>query len=379
MDRKLLILKGDNIRSFDSEQYGEMFNYEIIAQGIEQCIWHVQNAVQCMEDNGIKEILLAADNTKYSLLSLIVMLEAERRNYLDDFKIYILPEYYLDKCRKENVLVESVYIEIDWRKPRLEQFQVHLTDKCNLNCKGCGHYCCIAPDANLMNVEEYIEDIKQIKDKFWGVERLYLLGGEPLLHPRVSVIMEKTRMMFPDSDIRLSTNGLLLPVQDDSFFDTVKKYNIHIEISLYEPTKKLLEESLAKLLKDKGVGETTILQGPRDQFFKKRLLKSNGDPEQAYSNCISSHCHFLRNGHLSVCPVVYLDEIICEKFDLALRFEPDGVDLYDENLNGWQINEILSRPSAACAYCNFQPEYFKWETSSAEKARLEDWVVEFGG
>lgn len=338
--------------------------------------WHAQNVLNCMKANGIKDVLIVADNTRYSIISLMILVEAERINYLKDLKIYILPEYYMEKCKKEVVAVESVYMAIDWKKPRLEQYQVHLTDKCNLNCKGCGHFCCIASDANFIDADEYVNDMKQIKEKFWGVERLYLLGGEPLLHPQVSLLMEKTRAVFPDADIRLSTNGLLLPRQNELFFSTVKKCNIHIEISLYDPTKKLLEDGLAKLLMDKGVWNTTIFQGPRDFFFKQKLLRPNEDLNRAFSNCISNHCHFLRNGHLSVCPGVYLTEILEKKFGLKQQFLPDGIDLYDDSIDGWEINKRLSRPSVACAYCSFQPEFFKWETSSNEKAQLEDWVVE---
>lgn len=381
MNRSLLVMKQWDYTPFDSERYEEIYNYKmpdiegVSSSGIQLCKEHAQEVVNHMENTGVKELVLVADNRLYSILSLYVVLFAEKIGYLEDLKIYILPEYYMDKCKKESVFIESVYEEIDWKKPRLEQYQVHLTDKCNLNCKGCGHYCSIATEANLLDADKYERDIQRIKDKFWGVERLYLLGGEPLLHPDVNAIMEKTRAVFPDSDIRLSTNGLLLPKQGEKFFDAVKQYNVHIEISLYQPTLKLLKEGLEELLKDKGVWETTILQGPRDLFFKQKLLKENKNPEKAFLNCVSNRCYFLRNGYLSVCPGVYLNNIFCEKFGLEQQFEPDGIDLYDDSISGWEINERLSKPSSACAYCSFKPVFFKWEASSAERARLEDWVV----
>lgn len=95
-------------------------------------------------------------------------------------------------------------------------------------------------------------------------------------------------------------------------------------------------------------------------------------------NCTSNRCHFLRNGYLSLCPNVYLNKILTEKFGLEPLFEPDGINLYDDSIDGWKIIDLLSKPSVACSWCSFQPVFFRWETSSAEKARLEDWVVDMG-
>lgn len=257
MVRKLFVMEQCDIQSFNSEEYGEIFSCEIPEIGgdtTQKYVQFAQKVVEYMIECEIKELLIVADNTKYNFLVLGVVMAAKQLNYLDNFRIYILPEFYLVRCKKESIFVESVYMEIDWRKPRLEQYQVHLTDKCNLNCKGCGHFCCITPQDNFIDVEEYVRDMRQLKKKFWGVERLYLLGGEPLLHPEVSVIMEKTRMIFPDADIRLTTNGLLLPKQSEEFYETVKRYNIHLEISLYQPTQKLLSEGLEELLKSRGGG-----------------------------------------------------------------------------------------------------------------------------
>lgn len=59
-------------------------------------------------------------------------------------KVWILPEYNFEI---KELNIENHFIEIkDYNKPRLESFQVHLTDVCNLNCKGCGHFSNIAKE-----------------------------------------------------------------------------------------------------------------------------------------------------------------------------------------------------------------------------------------
>ena len=60
--------------------------------------------------------------------------------------------------------------------------ELHVTDHCNLNCKGCSHYAPIADGfyISLEELEEYYNIIKSRGLIFFSTLRL--MGGEPLLH-----------------------------------------------------------------------------------------------------------------------------------------------------------------------------------------------------
>lgn len=62
----------------------------------------------------------------------------------------------------------------------------HVTDVCNLNCKGCWHF---APLATALNknqradIEEFERDVKRLSELLDGeLAKFSLFGGEPLLH-----------------------------------------------------------------------------------------------------------------------------------------------------------------------------------------------------
>ena len=50
------------------------------------------------------------------------------------------------------------------------------------------------------------------------IEQIYLLGGEPLLHPQVSEFIREARKHFPETRIYVVTNGSLVMRQDDEFW-----------------------------------------------------------------------------------------------------------------------------------------------------------------
>ena len=335
----------------------------------------MRDIVDHMKEHGVKELLFVVDNMQIDMFQSLAVEIAKEKDYFNELKLYFLPEYYIAPCTKDSVMIEDYYLEIDQRKPRLEQFQVHLTDICNLKCKGCGHYCSFTTDPNFLDVEEYRRDIEQIKKRFWEVGRIYLLGGEPLLHPDVCPFLDVTRDVFKDTDIRLTTNGLLLTKQTEAFWDTVRKNHIHIEISIYSPTKEMFAEIEAVLRKN-SVWDTTVLWDNKEEFFKRQLLRPNDNPQAAFQNCGSRSCHFLRNGHLALCPGVYLKEFFCKEFGLERPYIPDGIDLYDKSIDGWSINQTLSKPSVACSYCSCESQSFKWEKNSKEEAKIEDWIVD---
>jgi len=68
-----------------------------------------------------------------------------------------------------------------FRKPELRYVELHLTDHCNLNCKGCGHYCPLAPP-QYADLQQYHSDMRRLRQLFRNVRTIRLMGGEPLLH-----------------------------------------------------------------------------------------------------------------------------------------------------------------------------------------------------
>jgi len=97
---------------------------------------------------------------------------------------------------RENPIAFKFKKSVLRRNPRLQRLVVHLTDHCNLNCKGCTHFSNIAKPA-FADVEQFECEFKQLATIFSEITEIYLLGGEPLLHPRLTEFLRSRAQPFP--------------------------------------------------------------------------------------------------------------------------------------------------------------------------------------
>ena len=178
----------------------------------------------------------------------------------------------------------------------IEYIETHLTHHCNLNCKGCTHYAPLA-EPWFKDIDEYIKEIAQLAqltNRY--IPTIRLLGGEPLLHPQVLDFCYITRQAFPQSDIYLVTNGILLPQQTDEFFDTINKYNIAIYLSDYNLSNHIKQIMYTKL------HPHLVCIGPREVMIKPALeLASTKDSLQVFQECknvFQEWCTNLRDGYI---------------------------------------------------------------------------------
>ena len=61
---------------------------------------------------------------------------------------------------------------------------------------------------------------------------------------------------------------------DDIFWQILNKEHVHIEISLYKPTKEMWGD-IQNLLIEKGVAYDVYVLNGREQFFKLKILEEN--------------------------------------------------------------------------------------------------------
>ncbi len=79
---------------------------------------------------------------------------------------------------------------------KLLRFNVDIVKHCNLNCVGCGHFSPLA-SIEFLSPIEFEMDCKRLAFLTEGIiERIELMGGEPLLHPRILDFMQISRHYF---------------------------------------------------------------------------------------------------------------------------------------------------------------------------------------
>ena len=110
------------------------------------------------------------------------------------------------------------------KNPKLLNFQIELTSKCNERCI----HCYIPHEDKLYNIDDnlYFQTIKQLKDI--GIISISLSGGEPMLHPNFLEFLKYAQ----DSDfyVKVFTNLTLL---NEEIIKQMKNNRTSVYVSLY--------------------------------------------------------------------------------------------------------------------------------------------------
>lgn len=258
-------------------------------------------------------------------------------------------------------------------KPTLPYYEIPITDRCNLNCKGCLFGCNAEAKAEHIPMEEVIRDVKRMSELFCNIPWIRILGGEPLLHPDIVEIMREVRACNLYSDIDVCTNGLMIPKMPEIFFECIKEENISLHISGYPPTYKMykqIEEKLQKYRIDAATLE-------REEFFKFYTLDATNDKNVSYQKCFTAACREVYKGRISNCSgVIAFEKMNCQ-FGTEYKMIPgeDYIEIHDEKLTGWDIMDVLDRPTNACKYCDLENmQRFEWSTEGKNLC-IEDYIV----
>jgi len=250
-------------------------------------------------------------------------------------------------------------------RPHLRYLETALTDHCNLNCGGCGHLAPLAPPW-FANVAQYEKDMRQLAHYFANIDRIRLMGGEPLLHPEVTTLLVCTRRWFPRSNIRLVTNGILLKEMNCDFWQFCRNHGIGIDVTIYPPTARKAED-IANLVKDNGL---EVIVTNMTHFFAHRNLKGDSDPTRAMAECRKNfYCPYLLEGRLYICSLPALAHYFNAKFNTDIP-HTGYVDIYSDHLTGRRILRFLDKPADVCRYCSYDVRKYEWSFS---KKSIQEW------
>jgi MoaA/NifB/PqqE/SkfB family radical SAM enzyme len=263
-----------------------------------------------------------------------------------------------------------------WKSKRFLQIGVHITEHCNLNCAYCSHFSPLA-DEIFLDTDSFERDCAQLAKISPKLANLGLLGGEPLLHPKLIDFFEIARRYFKTSVIQLITNGTLLSKQPDSFWITCHKYKICITISDY-PLNIDIKTIREKCRKYRICIVYTLTSREKENRMSHMALDLNGgqDPETSYVSCAvgkSLACLCLRDGKIYPCPTVAYILFFNKYFNKDLKVsEKDYVDIY-KITDKKSVFDSLGKPFPFCRYCNpsAMQDGLKWRVS---KKDISEWT-----
>ncbi len=266
----------------------------------------------------------------------------------------------------------------------INHFEVHINEHCNLDCKYCNHYSCIA-QKEFYNLDEFKRDIKRMSFVFEErLADLHLLGGEPLLNPDINKYIKIARDSFSATRISVITNAILLDDMDKSFWKTLNENNVNIIPSLYPI--KINWKSILDKAKKYSVGIYTYhdckvkltlenIENNRILTFFKLNLKEEGYKDIADDfNCgVKYVCPNMQNGKLYPCARIAYVRHLNKKFNTNFKITKDDyIDLYKVR-NFAEVKQlILNTKNPFCKYCKHNVKSVKWENSKEHS--LSEWT-----
>lgn len=330
----------------DSNIHGEKYGYTIldILDTQEKIFPEAVIVIAMANASNALEIARRLENKGYLKIYLYLN---KRKTFINDF---------IDgECIPLNHLEDMI----------LPSIELHTVDFCNLNCKGCAHFSPLfekkIPDFNIR-----IRDLFLLKELFCRILMVSLLGGEPLLNPELHQYLIEARKYFPNEEIQIITNGILLLKVDDKLLKIISENRITVVISEYEPTHKIIakiEERLQKFQIDYSVRE----MGIKERFNRPLSIVANS---RYNKKCISEGCTAICDGKIARCPTLLYINKFNEKFGQTL---PDyGIlDLMDYK-DGQTLLNKLKEKVPLCKYCI--DNEIKWEVCG-KTIKIEDFAA----
>lgn len=251
--------------------------------------------------------------------------------------------------------------------------ETHLVDHCNLKCKGCSHFAPLVNGKVFADIEVFKRDFYRLKQLFEHIYEIRLMGGEPLLHPELMTFSKFIRDLYPNTNISIYTNGILLLKMQDEFWKTCSENNILVKITYYPIDLNVAE--IKRIAKENKVR----IKVPKQvkHFFKHFNINGNSDPKDSFLNCqLMFQTPQLRDGKLFPCFFPAYVHIFSQYFNKPLYASKDDYINIFGNANSADIIKFLNRPIPMCRWCVARRSYTKWAISRQD---INEWIGDEAG
>jgi organic radical activating enzyme len=258
-------------------------------------------------------------------------------------------------------------------KPTLPFLETMITQACNISCTGCTNYSDLKHDGYVtwaQGQEELSAWLERVDIPDFGI-----MGGEPLLNPECKQWIQGVRDLMPSSQIRFTTNGLLL-TEDlrtiDTLYDVgncVIKITVHVD----DPRLETVIDSVRKRyawtpVREFGIdrwtaGNNVRFQINRPRAFYKTFIGSYADmrphasdPVAAFDMCIQQTCPLLYQGKIYKCSSSGLLDGVLSRRQYPNRAQWEkylikGLSVTDSNQALDSFIDNFGKPNAVCAMC----------------------------
>jgi hypothetical protein len=247
----------------------------------------------------------------------------------------------------------------------IKSLQIHIANACNLSCASCSHY---ANQGHKGNVP--VADADRWMSLWAGrvnPRDFSILGGEPTIHPELSTFVRLARRHFPQSEVRVITNGFMLDRHPDLPVALQEIGNARLDISIHHGSWQYGVMLGSQMQLAQQWARQYGIQVNIKESFKTWRIQYKGygsemqpfedhDPKASWDQCQAKHCFQLLDGDIWKCPpLAYLPMQhakyhLSEKWAHYLTYEPLHPDCSDEAMRAF----FLTEEESYCAMCPAQ-------------------------
>lgn len=282
----------------------------------------------------------------------------------------------------QNVKVLWKTILIDPRGYHLPFLEWMVTTSCDLACPGCDRF--IDYD------HPWHEDFEEMKSNMtaWSKrldpDNFTIIGGEPLIHPKIYDILKHSRQCFDHARIEVYSNGFFLPKRKDLLEILIDIQPAKLSITLHNQQETVrnkvqsnIETHIIRDLDWETIGhgiwryqdvELEITDPTQGGWYDYRqningVLKpwTDEDPESSYKHCSANIYPIIYKNRLYKCPPISMLETHANKYGLTddkdwetyLKYKGLDVECSEYELQGFVHN--IFEPHPICAMCPANP------------------------
>lgn len=301
-------------------------------------VYSYEKGIQLYKDGVVDGFLVLSSSKPYLNRKIVTRLSLKGVSIED---IYYVEEKFF--TTRNNISICSFMDRRD-----LDYIECQIVDFCNLNCLSCLHYSPLVKKREFPDKDRVLKGFVLLKKYYQNVMNIRIMGGEPLLNPDLAWYCNELRQLFPDSNIAVVTNGLLLQQLSADILEVFRNNRIIIDISYYPVLASQIDD-IHHMLEQQGIEHK--ISKLITYFRKIGDFQSNGnDPKYIHDNCPSRYSTCLKYSMISSCFLPFVTEYLNEYYALQLP-ENEGIDLERESLITREINSFLDSELQRCAYC----------------------------
>lgn len=234
----------------------------------------------------------------------------------------------------------------------LGEFNVIVTDLCNLKCDMCLARCPDVKDGIFYPIDELIDSFEKFLDQIHCLYKIIICGGEPLMHPELHELIQFCITKNKIKRIEVLTNATIIPKRE--LLNVLSNEKVRLVLDDYELSCQKIKE-IMDVCKSEGVNcQVKKLEYWHDLTLMEKQ-KNDGDVElsELYRECTESQNFTLVDNKIVNCYRAYVDrqcgewpETICDYYIDLKKYERGDISLKNEMFKLMNKNYIQR-----CKYC----------------------------